>query len=289
MTRVELSNKTWSLSLIPEWGGRVALMQADGVDIMTPLVADSFDPLAWPRGGIYPLMPYSNRVREANLMHEGKSYTLPPHPAALPHTLHGVAQTLQWTVAAQSADSVILVCLYEGEHWPWPVRFEQRFALDGNTLSVRLAVTNLGESSMPAGLGLHPYFHRHPGMRVELNVGRSWQIDDEYLPTGTSEAVSAPVIIDDALQQELALYGSQWDGELKVAYRQGHLLMKADEPITHFVAFAPLDAPYLCLEPVSHLADAFNSPTHEWANRGTNVVQPGQTLEANLRFTWSPR
>lgn len=289
MKHVVLSNNTWSLALIPEWGGRVARMQADGLDIMTPLVAEAFDPLAWPRGGIYPLMPYSNRVRHASLMHAGHVYTLPAHPAAAPHTLHGVAHTLAWAVAAQSADSVTLTCQYEGEHWPWPVRFEQRFVLDGHQLHVRLEVTNLGSSAMPAGLGLHPYFHRHPGMRIELNVGRAWQIDHEYLPTGKSEPVSEPVIIDDDLHRELALYGSQWDGLLDVDYREGHLRMQAGHPLTHFVAFAPIGAPYLCLEPVSHLADAFNRPSNEWEEQGTQVVEPGQTVAASLSFIWTSR
>ena len=288
MKRVTINNNTWSLALIPEWGGRVALLQADGLDIMTPIKAETFDPLTWPRGGIYPLMPYSNRIRDARLTHAGVIHELPSHPAAQPHTLHGVAQTLPWQVSTQTEASITLTCQYKGEHWPWPVLFEQRFTLEGNRLRVDLSVTNLGQSSMPAGLGIHPYFHRHKGMRVELSVARSWEIDDEYLPTGFARTEDQPVFIDDKLQQELAVYGSEWDGLLKVDYQQGQLLMEARAPLTHFIAFAPIDAPYLCLEPVSHLADAFNSSPEDWPAQGTQVLEPGQTLPATLVFTWQP-
>ncbi|WP_416772886.1 aldose 1-epimerase [Pseudomonas sp. RHF3.3-3] len=289
MKRIELANATWSLALLPEWGGRVALLQADGLDIMTPIRAEAFDPLAWPRGGIYPLLPYSNRLRDARLEHAGASHVLPAHPAALPHTLHGVAQTLPWQVVEQGTGHVDLACEYTGEHWPWPVRFEQRFSLEGQRLRIDLGLTNLGHSSMPGGLGLHPYFQRHPGMRIELSVGRSWDIDAAYLPTGRSRSLEQPLVIDDSPQQELALYGSQWDGALRVDYPQGRLLMQAQAPLTHFVAFAPMDAAYLCLEPVSHLADAFNSPVAEWPAQGTQVLEPGQRLGSTLVFNWQAR
>lgn len=289
MNRVELHNDTWSLELIPQWGGRVALLKAGGLDIMTPIEADNFDPLAWPKGGIYPLMPYSNRVRHAKLVHAGIVYELPAHPAALPHTLHGVAQTLPWEVSLRSKESITLTCKYEGEHWPWRVRFEQRFTLEGNRLHLDLGVTNLGRSSMPTGIGLHPYFHRHAGMRVELSVAKLWDIDSEYLPTGIAHSHEHPIILDDSLHGELALYGSEWDGLLKVHYPQGQLLMEAKSPLSHVIVFAPVDAPYLCLEPVSHLADAFNAPPSEWSAQGTQVLEPGQAMTAKLAFSWLPR
>ncbi|MFJ4256342.1 aldose 1-epimerase [Pseudomonas monteilii] len=288
MKELVLQNSIWSLVLLPEWGGRVARLRAQGLDILTPITQHSFDPLAWPRGGIYPLMPYSNRVRDAQLNHAGVAHSLPAHPAALPHTLHGVAQTLPWQIEGQDRYSATLTCQYEGPHWPWPLRFEQRFSLVDEHLRIELGVTNLGNSSMPAGLGLHPYFHRYPKMRVQLNVTRAWDIDDQYLPTGAYQRRLAPVVIDDAVQHELALYGSGWDGLLLVEYPQGTLRMETGAPLTHFVAFAPQGAPYLCLEPVSHLADAFNSPPEAWGAQGTQVVEPSQTLKANLVFSWQP-
>lgn len=288
MKRTELENDTWSLALAPAWGGRVTQLKANGLDILTPIIADSFDPVAWPKGGIYPLMPYSNRIRDGQLTYGGVTHLLPAHPAALPHTLHGVAHTLAWQVTDQSRDSVTLACEYAGEHWPWPVRFEQRFMLKDDQLVIDIAVTNLGISSMPAGLGLHPYFHRHPGMRAELSVARSWRIDDGYLPDGTSRSQPHAVVIVEELKTELALYGSEWDGFLKLSYPTGHLTVQTQAPLTHFVAFAPEGAAYVCLEPVSHLADAFNSPPESWAAQGTHILEPGQTLAATLTFTWRP-
>ncbi|MNJ03340.1 hypothetical protein D3C73_1636200 [compost metagenome] len=64
--------------------------------------------------------------------------------------------------------------------------------------------------------------------------------------------------------------------------------MQAEAPLSHFVAFAPADAAYLCLEPVSHLADAFNTPANQWPELGTHRIEPGQRLEATLDLAWQP-
>lgn len=289
MTMLKLHNETWALALLPHWGGRVASLRVGALDIFTPVPSGDFDPLNWPRGGAYPLLPYSNRLRGARLAHAGQLHALPVHPAAAPHTLHGVSHTLAWDVLEHSAEQILIGCAYHGEHWPWPVRFEQRYVLAGNTLRLSLALTNLGTTPMPAGLGLHPYFQRHPGMAARFFVEKDWDIDEDYLPTGSTHTLDEAVVVPAAIEHELALYGSGWDGRLLLSYPGGALHVVASQPLTHFVAFAPVGAPYLCLEPVSHLADAFNTAVQDWPAQGTQIVEPGETLGAHLSFTWVPQ
>lgn len=284
-----LSNATWSLGLIPAWGGRIAHMRADGLDLLVPIDAAEFDPLDWPRAGAYPLIPYSNRIRNALLNFAGRDYVLPAHPAAQPHTLHGVTHTLPWQVVKQDGQQLIIACEYQGEHWPWAFRAEQRFVLDGSRLRIELALVNLGDSTMPAGLGLHPYFQRHPGLKVHYQVGRQWQIDDQYLATGNYHEVNQALLIDAGDVESLAHYQSGWDGKLRLDYPSGRLSLQASEPLSHFIAFAPVGARYLCLEPVSHLADAFNQPSDRWDQTGTRELPPGQRLQATLDFIWQER
>ncbi len=287
MKTLKLQNSIWELDLAPSWGGRVSALRAEGLDIVTPLVASTFDPVVWPKGGIYPLMPYSNRLRNSSLSHGGLTDALPVHPAAAPHSLHGVAHTLPWDVINQDEEIITLRCLYEGEHWPWPVRFEQCFALKKNRLTIGLKVTNLGTSLMPAGLGLHPYFQRHKEMQAQLDIAEIWEIDSDYLPTGVVRPNNQLIVMDNELNEELALYGGGWDGQLKVSYPQGQLIVETQTPLTHFIAFAPQDAPYFCLEPVSHVADAFNTPPSEWKKTGTQLLEPQQSLTACVAFIWN--
>lgn len=284
-----LSNATWSLGLLPAWGGRIAHLRADGLDLLLPITAGAFDPLDWPRAGAYPLMPYSNRIRNAHLHFAGRDYPLPAHPAAQPHTLHGVAHTVPWQVVEEEDQQLTLACDYLGEHWPWAFRAEQRFVLDGKRLRIELALVNRGDTPMPAGLGLHPYFQRHPGLKVRYQVGREWQIDAQYLATGDSCEVTQALLIEADGAQALAHYQSCWDGHLQLDYTIGSLCLQASAPLSHFVAFAPAGSPYLCLEPVSHLADAFNQPQDCWEHTGTHELAPGHRLQASLDFTWQGR
>lgn len=288
MQRTELSNATWQLSLLPQWGGRIASLRAAGIDILVPLEDERFDPLAWPKAGAYPLMPYSNRLRDARLHFQGREHALPAHPAALPHTLHGVAHTLAWQVEQRGAEQLLITCDYHGEHWPWPVRFEQHFLLDGAQLHITQRLFNRGETPMPGGLGLHPYFLRQPGLRACFVAQHDWLIDGQYLPTGERRSLDQTLQIDSSASSEIAYYLSGWNGLLQLDYLQGELRLQAAEPLSHFVAFAPAGAAYFCLEPVSHLADAFNADTAQWSDVGTRVVPPGGSLEATLIFTWQP-
>lgn len=284
-----LNNATWSIGLLPAWGGRIAHLRADGFDVLLPINVEAFDPLDWPRAGAYPLMPYSNRIRNAHLRFAGRDYPLPAHPAAQPHTLHGVAHTVPWLVVEQGAQQLTIACNYRGEHWPWTFRAEQRYLLDGRHLRIELVLINQDDSSMPAGLGLHPYFQRHPGLKVRYEIGREWQIDDQYLATGASREVTQAQLIDADDGEAVAHYQSGWDGQMQLDYPSGSLSLKASEPLSHFVAFAPVASPYLCLEPVSHLADAFNQPPDSWAQTGTLELAPGQRLEASVDFIWQER
>ncbi|MGF6093949.1 aldose 1-epimerase [Pseudomonas sp. 18175] len=284
MQTLVLHNPIWSLVLLPQWGGRSASLTVGTLDVLTPIQANRFDPLHWPRGGAYPLLPYSNRLRDARLTHGGVTHTLPAHPAAHPHTLHGVSHTLAWDVIDHSPTHALLSVDYNGEHWPWPVRFQQRFDLEGNCIRLQLSVTNLGDSSMPAGLGLHPYFQRHPGMTVQCAPKLAWELDADYLPIGSALALHEPLRLPADVAHEVAIYASRWDGRAQLDYPQGQLLMQADHTLGHLVIFAPPGAPYLCLEPVSHLANAFN----QWPEQGTQVLEAGHTLSATFSLTWTP-
>ncbi|MBF8778124.1 aldose 1-epimerase [Pseudomonas fulva] len=284
-----LNNATWSLGLLPAWGGRIAHLRAEGLDLLLPITSSAFNPLDWPRAGAYPLIPYSNRIRSAHLHFAGRDYSLPAHPAAQPHTLHGVSHTLPWRIVEQFDQQLRIACDYQGEHWPWAFRAEQRYLLDGRRLCIELSLVNLGDSPMPAGLGLHPYFQRHPGLKVRYQVGRQWQIDEQYLATGDYQEFTQPLLINAEDSQPLAHYQSGWNGQLQLDYPNGTLSLQASEPLSHFVAFAPAGRPYLCLEPVSHLADAFNQPSDTWEQTGTRELTPGQRLHARLDFTWQQR
>ena len=87
---------------------------------MHPYPEDFFDPIRWAQGGIYLLVPYSNRIAHATLQLNGEAVALEAHPDAAPHTLHGNAQAQAWKVLSNDASSAVLVLdSAPSPAWPW--------------------------------------------------------------------------------------------------------------------------------------------------------------------------
>ena len=66
-----------------------------------------------------------------------------------------------WRIGA--ATEVVLEHRHAAGEWPWAYRATQRFSLTPAALNVEMVVTNESGTTMPAGLGWHPYFPRTAG------------------------------------------------------------------------------------------------------------------------------
>src|SRR3954452_16426816 len=95
------------LRAAPALGGRITALRlvpegaSDSVDVLLPFPEETKPDalLHWPRGGIYPLLPYGNRIRNARLVFRGRVHDLPARPDAARHTLHGPAHRAPWHVS----------------------------------------------------------------------------------------------------------------------------------------------------------------------------------------------
>jgi aldose 1-epimerase len=122
---------------------------------------------------------------------KGEAIALRPHPDALPHSLHGNAQAQAWQVTQQSPSSVMLTLDSPASPaWPWDYTASMYFELTPAQLSVHLALCNADQRTMPAGIGLHPYFRHHPAALLTYGATTLWPATSEYLP-GASRALHA--------------------------------------------------------------------------------------------------
>jgi len=286
MQRLEFGNRHLRLEALPELGGRISRLQYLGGDaprdVLVPIGADPTLPPGWPKGGAYPLIPYSNRIADAQVLHAGKSYALAPHPDAKPHTLHGHTQLRPWQVAAYSETGLTLAIDHAGDaQWPWAFSASQRFWVEDATLYVVLEFRNKAASDAPAGIGWHPYFAISGDPAIALNAKTEWLQDELNLPTG--ETVAAP-------QGGLTLdhsggtrYLGGWGGT--AAFETGlglGLTLRADGIFGQMVVHRPRNIDYLCLEPVSHVANGFNLAAKGWRETGTIVLKPGESVAGRL-------
>jgi aldose 1-epimerase len=288
--RLRLADGIAAVEVAPADGGCLAAFRWQAgdrtVDWLRPApAAGAFAPNA---GACFPLVPYSNRIRDGRFRFAGREHRLEPNFGASPHSIHGHGWQRPWTVAARSDTAVTLTYSHDGGDWPQPYRAEQRIALDDGALTLALSVTNEGRGPMPAGLGLHPYFPRTPGCRLTAPVGRMWTTDPEIMPM----ALVAPAPGADpnaGLRPATAALDNVFTGfagravidwpELGAA-----LTLEADPAFAFLVVYTPPGADFFCAEPVSHCTDAVNLAAAGHGDTGLKILAPGETFAATLRL-----
>jgi aldose 1-epimerase len=273
------------IMLAPEIGGGIACFRHEGVDVMRPATREAIEsrnPLGL---ACFPLVPYSNRIRHGRFIFDGREVRLPLNYGSHPHSIHGHGWQSPWTVEAQHVDRATLVYEHRADAWPWDYRATQSFELATGKLTVRLAIENRSESRMPAGLGLHPYYVRTPRMTLRTKLDGWWETDAEQMPVGYSPAgatdddwsswLHGPITTDNVF--------SGWNGRAVLGWpeRGLELTMTADDSARHMVIYAPVEAPFAVIEPVTHPTDALNDP----ALPDIKLLEPGASFELTTDFS----
>jgi aldose 1-epimerase len=240
----------------------------------------------------FPLVPYSNRIRDGRFNFAGRTVD---EPIARGHSnaLHGHGWRLAWRVTAQEDDTLAMEYAHRPDDgavgWPWPYRAWQRLALTPQALSMTMGMENRAAEPMPAGLGHHPYFPRRRQTRVTAAIAGIWWPEAGQLPI---ERMAPPPDCDPRrgiLVDEVGLdHGyAGWDGNARIELpeRRAAVIMTADPALSTLVIFSPPGRGFVCVEPVSHCIDAFNLAAQGMSGTGMRVLAPGESWETTVRFT----
>lgn len=290
---VESSNLR--LELLPSCGGRIGRLQALSgrkmIDLLCPFGGQKFDPYAWPKSGAFPLIPYSNRIRNASFSFQNSTYQLPPHPVASPHTLHGICQTLPWRVTGFSQGMIKMAVEYSGPHWPWPIRAEQRYTLHDDRLDIRFALKNIGVTAMPGGIGFHPYFLAEDMFEAHFRPRRQWVVGQDRLPVSIRPHASQSVTItpSDWRDHDFFEHYSDIADDIVLRYAEATLSIRTSENLRHLVAYAPRGRNYLCLEPASHVSNGMNLSCFCNGEIGMHVIPAGGILVGDISMSWNSK
>ncbi|MCR6671333.1 aldose 1-epimerase [Devosia ginsengisoli] len=270
--RLRLAQGGLEAELAPALGGRLTMLRHAGRDIVVPLPMDHADPLFWGKGGGYPLVPYHNRIANAQLHFDGAAFDLLPHPDALPHSLHGPAQRRPWRLVERDAANAVLALDYAADaDWPWAFEARQSFTLGDKGLTIGLTLRNTDTTPMPAGLGWHPYL---PAGRVTHDAAIHWPLRPDYLPTGKRLDGPGP-------QAEATRYVEAWT-MAAVAVDEMDITLTASPEFGHLVVHGA--GQYVCLEPATHVANGFNLAAAGHDLTGTHSLAPGEVLAGTIRL-----
>lgn len=289
------------LGVAPGIGGSIArYCWVDGGqehDWLRPTAPADLAPGTADRLACFPLVPFSNRIREGRFNFRGHAVRLPLNEPPQPHAEHGHGWQAAWNVVERSADRLALEYDHPADAWPFPYRARQDFALTEDELRVTLSIENRGRETMPVGLGLHPYFPRTARCRLSARVEAMWATDREVMPATLVDADPRLGTGDGLPVAETALDNAftGWQRQATITWpeRNARLRIDADPPLDFLVVYSPPGEDYFCAEPVSHCTDAFNLAGQGRTDTGMLTLDPGASLPATVRFrpslSWSPQ
>ncbi|HEX7388170.1 MAG TPA: aldose epimerase [Castellaniella sp.] len=271
-------------TVAPTAGGRIlnwSTQLATGrKDWLVPVTATEWPAQAWPKGGIFPLAPFSNRVCNAQLHWQDQVIELEPLPGT-PHALHGQAQTMTWHVTEATESHAVLSLDHPAGlgGWPWCWHLQQTIELTDAGLSVALTLENHDTTAMPAGLGIHPYFTAH---RAQLTAKTRWVHEQELALYAERNTDAQWTRQEDVTWTDFLC---DWDGRAHIGWADGTaLILRCQGPLTHAILHCNAGR-YLCVEPATHVCDAFNLAAQGMAGTGIQVLAPGSTLTVRMMLS----
>ena len=251
---IALTNGRATAAIDPSYGGRIARLVVDDVDVIASGDPARDDPLDW---GLYPMVPFAGRLRNGTLEWRGSTHQFPR--LRPPHALHGTVHDVEWRVDRVDASSCLLSTSLM-DPWPFSGSVFHDVVLHPDRLELRLTLR--ADVDMPAQLGWHPWF-RKPERLVfaSHSVHRS---DSD----GIADRYSVPV--EDLVEGDLDDCFTDVDENLTITISERELHLRSS--CLHWVVYdRPVHA--TCIEPQSGPPNVLNtnprivvagSSTSEW-------------------------
>ena len=291
---VELQDGPTVLRVSPVAGGSItryaSVRDGQTFEWMRPALAAAVRTRSAGSTSSFPLVPFSNRIRDAAFRFRGRTIQLPANAPPAPHALHGHGWRQPWAVVSQTQTGLTLEYRHTADAWPWDYRAEQHFALTDERLTIRVAVTNESMEPMPVGFGVHPYYLRTPRVRFRADVGQMWRTDANAMPT---ELIAAPAglpldaagLSPDATVLDNNFLG--FGGRARVEWPEWNagLEIVSDPLYSCLVVYTPEGRDFFCAEPVTNCIDGFNLADQGRTDTGMIVLDAGDTAAGDVIFT----
>ncbi|WP_299846044.1 hypothetical protein [uncultured Paracoccus sp.] len=284
---IHLENETLRLELMPDHGAAIWQMEFRTASGWQPvLIPDTAEPRGALSSGLFWMLPFANRAR-GNRLH---SIQLQPNTTE-PLALHGFAWQRRWHVEMQGAGSVRLHLAASDADSPFPFSAKLDLRVHGTSFLALLVLRNVGDRSIPAGLGAHPWFPNLPGTELQFDASHVYLEGPDHLPT---DPITPPPELDFSAGAPVPkswrnnAYAG-WSGHAVIRQPElGYQMTMQTDPGTRELMFhtAPR-LPRFALEPQTHTSGATleEPPTPQI---GLPLLKPGHVLTGGLSVTLLP-
>jgi aldose 1-epimerase len=294
LTRERLENDDIIVEVSPACGASLTRFDYKLADQRVPILRRCDDSLVdqlSPFGAsCFPLLPYSNRLRDGRFEAGGRQYQHSLNCPPEKHSSHGDAWMRQWRIG-DTSDSHIELLLDPDDSQPIKYLGSQIVQLQSNTVSIQIRVTNKDDVRAPFGMGIHPYFSRFPDTELACRLDRQWVLDEELMPLRNvanplNVKMAKGILVRD-LPQSGAFHSISANAQIIWPSSGLRLDIESDPPMQHAIIWCPSDQDFFCYEPVSHMVDGFNAERADIRDTGVMFLDPNQSFEATWTFSVS--
>lgn len=291
---LRIGNAALGVSVLSEAGGGIAGFdwhgrRGDSIPLMRPYSpaprrsGQQVDPRQL---SCFPLVPWSNRIADGGFTVGGRWIALPRNCEDEPWPIHGSGWQFPWQVEVHEACELRLSLRQRAAN-AYCYDAALKYAVHDDTLRVDLAVTNVGSTTMPFGLGLHPFFARRGGVRLLAPASEVW-LNDGQTPLPT-ERVAVPAEWDFRTEHTLPESGldhafQAWTGEAMIHWPSDRLGLRISTNVDAFVLYTPANHGFFCFEPVDHPINAVHLPGGA-SNNGMTMLSPQAVLRRRFSFS----
>lgn len=264
-------------TLLPEAGGSIGSWSIEGQDMLRAALAEN-DPL---QSASFPLVPYSNRIADAQFDWAGERIALRPHPIALPHAIHGIGWRREWDVERVAHDMAVMKLRHQPDaDWPWPIYAQQRIRIGPFSLELQLSSPCIADEVVPLAFGHHCYFDSADA-RLQFRAERFYPNGPDMLPL---DPVTVGADTNFTFSRRLAdcdfdnIFGG-WDGKARIEWAGRGYALAIESDMRNVVLFTPRGEEFFCFEPVPHINNALNR-----ADGDMPRIAPGGVYQSHIRF-----
>jgi aldose 1-epimerase len=283
-----------SAIIAPDFGGRIVSLTHGERQVLRPTPETALEaPSVYEFAG-FPLMPYSGPLFGLGFTFAGEVFHLDRTVREEPTATHGDAWIARLGIKRQSQEDILLIYQHVPREGTFPFRWdgEIAFAVAENVFSISLRVTSRDHRLMPVGIGFHPYFPKPPGTRLRFNAVAVWPPDAPEAVKRACEPIPPGLDFTDGLDvSEVVLdrLYEGWDGRAELTLPDGwRTVVEADGALSKLQLYSAWDYPYVCVEPVSNANDGFNRMAAGVPCHGVRVLDPGQSIEGEIRIKVEP-
>lgn len=256
---------------IDSTGAYVRNLVLDGRDILMPS-ADGRDT----HGGMAVMLPFANRIRNAEYGWEGKTYRLPRNNGI--HSIHGLTRDVEWNISHRGENSVSLSYSLISDDYPVPLFLKVSYQLSATEFGVTFEARNEGKIIAPFMAGMHPYFKFDGPWSLESRRNLlKLNYRDRYFPDGTFESMKPESVGSGS--------GNTYDntfiaGSPTILISKGQRIRITLDEMPYLVVY---NGEYsrgksVALEPMTSAPNSFNNRI------GLIAIPPGESFRCGSKF-----